>query len=292
MLDGELLDNEWLNAPLPGDDLVDLSLPDRPGTGWTVLNTGAGKDTLILEGGGGQISVDAGADDDRVVSKAGSHQVVGGEGIDTLVLQQDRSHYLLQWSEQGQRVRLQSPTGEVDQASGFERFEFARTAYTQAELMQTARVHVKTWTQSPMSGVNLGTASAVTDAQGLGAVKLDASARLPASLAADASARSQVDLNDAICVLKSIVGLLVLSPYQRLAANFDGQGDVDLGDAIGILKHVVGLSTAMPVWKLVRDPGDATASASDPLQLTAGQDQDVQLIGVLTGDVDGSWVPA
>ena len=77
-----------------------------------------------------------------------------------------------------------------------------------------------------------------------------------------------------------------------MATEFDrAEGDVNLGDAIGILKHVVGLNTAAPVWKLVRDPGDATASAADPLQLAAGQDQDVQLIGVLTGDVDGSWAP-
>jgi hypothetical protein len=292
VVDGELLDDEWLNAPLPGNDLIELSLPERPGSDWTVLNAGAGQDTLILQGGGGQISVDAGADDDRVVSKAGSHQMAGGDGIDTLVLPQGRNHYLLQWSEQGQRVRLQSPTGDIDQASGFERFEFAGTTYTQAELMQTARVHAKTWKQAPMSGVNLGTAGAVTDAQGLGALKLDASARLPLSVPADALAQSRVDLGDAILVLKSIVGLVELSPYQRLAANFDEQGEVNLGDAIGILKHVVGLSGQAPVWKLLRDPTDATASATDPLQLTAGQDQDVQLIGVLTGDVDGSWAPA
>ena len=292
VVDGELLDDEWLNAPLPGDDLIELSLPERPGSDWTLLNAGAGKDTLILQGGGGLISVDAGADDDRVVSKAGSHQMAGGDGIDTLVLPQGRSHYLLQWSEQGQRVLLQSPTGDVDQASGFERFEFAGTTYTQSELMQTARVHAKTWKQAPMSGVNLGTAGAATDAQGLGALKLDASARLPLSVPADAQAQSRVDLSDAILVLKSIVGLVALSPYQRLAANFDEQGDVNLSDAIGILKHVVGLSSQAPVWKLLRDPTDATASATDPLQLTAGQDQDVQLIGVLTGDVDSSWAPA
>ncbi len=292
VVDGELLDDEWLNAPLPGDDLIELSLPERPGSDWTLLNAGAGKDTLILQGGGGLISVDAGADDDRVVSKAGSHQMAGGDGIDTLVLPQGRSHYLLQWSEQGQRVLLQSPTGDVDQASGFERFEFAGATYTQSELMQTARVHAKTWKQAPMSGVNLGTAGAATDAQGLGALKLDASARLPLSVPADAQAQSRVDLSDAILVLKSIVGLVALSPYQRLAANFDEQGDVNLSDAIGILKHVVGLSSQAPVWKLLRDPTDATASATDPLQLTAGQDQDVQLIGVLTGDVDSSWAPA
>jgi hypothetical protein len=288
VVNGELLRQEWVNALLPGNDLIELSLPERPGAGWTLLNAGAGKDTLILEGGGGQISVDGGADDDRVVSKAGSHQMAGGEGVDTLVLPHDRSHYRLQWSEQGQHVRLQSATGDVDQASGFERFEFAGTTYTQAELMQTARVHAKTWKQVPMSGLNLGAPGAVSDAQGWGAIKLEANARLPAIVPADAPAQSQVNLNDAILVLKSIVGLVELSPYQRLAANFDGQGDVNLGDAIGILKHVVGLNTAAPVWKLVRDPSDAT----DPLQLAAGQDQDVQLIGVLTGDVDGSWTGA
>lgn len=291
VVDGDLLAQEWSNALLTGDDVVDLSLPARPGTGWSQFNTGQGRDTLILEGGGGQIAVDAGPGDDRVTSKAGSHQMVGGEGVDTLVLPLDRSQYVLQWSDAGQRLRLQSTGGDVDQASGFERFEFAGIAYTQAELMQTARVHAKTWKQTAMSGVNLA-AGVATDAQGWGVVKLDASARLPASVPADATAQAHVNLGDAILVLKSIVGLSELSAYQRLAADFDGQGDVNLGDAIGILKHVVGLNTQAPVWKLLRDPSDAGASSADPRQLTQGQDENVQLTGVLIGDVDGSWVGA
>ena len=104
-----------------------------------------------------------------------------------------------------------------------------------------------------------------------------------------------------------IVGLNVnsnntpLSPYQAIAADFDQSGDVGLTDAIGVLKMVVGLSAPTPTWKYYDDtklasaytatqslnPKGWTGSAliSDPANVDSG----VKLIGVLTGDVDGSW---
>jgi hypothetical protein len=116
-----------------------------------------------------------------------------------------------------------------------------------------------------------------------------------------------VNLTDAIAILKMIVGLNVnsnntpLSPYQAIAADFDQSGDVGLTDAIGVLKMVVGLSAPSPTWKYYDDtklnsaytagqslnPKGWTGSAlfSDPSSVDSG----VKLIGVLTGDVDGSW---
>ena len=116
-----------------------------------------------------------------------------------------------------------------------------------------------------------------------------------------------VNLTDAIAILKMIVGLNVnsnntaLSPYQAIAADFDQSGDVGLTDAIGVLKMVVGLSAPTPTWKYYDDtklasaytaaqslnPKGWTGSAliSDPVSVDSG----VKLIGVLTGDVDGSW---
>ena len=116
-----------------------------------------------------------------------------------------------------------------------------------------------------------------------------------------------VNLTDAIAILKMIVGLNVnsnntaLSPYQAIAADFDQSGDVGLTDAIGVLKMVVGLSAPTPTWKYYDDtklnstytsaqslnPKGWTTSAL--ISDTGAADSSVKLVGVLTGDVDGSW---
>jgi len=112
-----------------------------------------------------------------------------------------------------------------------------------------------------------------------------------------------VNLQDAIAVLKMIVGLDVngvgkpLSPYQALAADFDGSGGVNLTDAIGVLKHVVGLTAPAPAWLFV-DEADTTMAARatlspGPVTTTVSTDittnTSVGLVGILRGDVDGSW---
>jgi hypothetical protein len=115
-----------------------------------------------------------------------------------------------------------------------------------------------------------------------------------------AATDSAVNLQDAIAILKMIVGLEVngankpLSPYQTLAADFDGNGTVGLTDAIGVLKHVVGLPTTDPVWKFVNETEatpTATSTASVNLNGATGPVH-VGLVGYLTGDVDGSYAGA
>lgn len=116
-----------------------------------------------------------------------------------------------------------------------------------------------------------------------------------------------VNLTDAIAILKMIVGLNVnsnntaLSPYQAIAADFDQSGDVGLTDAIGVLKMVVGLSAPTPTWKYYDDAKLAStytsAQSLNPkgwtttavISDTGTADSSVKLVGVLTGDVDGSW---
>ena len=97
-----------------------------------------------------------------------------------------------------------------------------------------------------------------------------------------------VDLLDAIAILKSIVGLTILNDYQQIAADFDKVNGVDLNDAIGILKHVVGLPAPNPEWVLVQ--GDATPHLADSITVEIPADTAVDLIGILRGDVDGSWM--
>ena len=115
-----------------------------------------------------------------------------------------------------------------------------------------------------------------------------------------------VDLSDAIAILRLVVGLEVnvaghaLSPYQALAADFNADGVVDLADAIGVLAHVVGLSAPAPQWLLINEsdasiPGRANlhpGSISDTTNvafLEGAATVHVGLVGVLRGDVDGSY---
>jgi hypothetical protein len=117
-----------------------------------------------------------------------------------------------------------------------------------------------------------------------------------------------VNLSDAICILKMSVGLNVnsnnvpLSPYQAVAADFDQNGAVNLTDAIGVLKMVAGLNAPSPVWAYYDDAKlagayqaaeslnpnawTATAAVADASAVSGS----VKLVGVLTGDVDGSWL--
>ncbi|MFZ4525881.1 MAG: lectin-like protein [Chlorobium sp.] len=97
-----------------------------------------------------------------------------------------------------------------------------------------------------------------------------------------------VDLLDAITILKSIVGLTPLNHYQEIAADFNKSGGVDLNDAIGILKHVVGLPAPTPEWVFV-DKFD-TIPSLEPMTIDLTADTTVDLVGILHGDVNGSWV--
>ncbi len=131
---------------------------------------------------------------------------------------------------------------------------------------------------------------------------LTASRAIPAT---EASATDQaVNLQDAIAILKMIVGLDVngagkaLSPYQAYAADYDGNGKVELSDAIGVLKHVVGLDAPAPQWLFFNEidatvpgkanllPGSVPALSID---LSGASPVHAGLVGVLRGDVDGSY---
>lgn len=56
----------------------------------------------------------------------------------------------------------------------------------------------------------------------------------------DADSSGTVDVNDAVKILKCIVGNDTFTELQRLAADADKSGDVDVNDAVKILKVIVG----------------------------------------------------
>ena len=163
-----------------------------------------------------------------------------------------------------------------------------------------------------LSAVAISGASqnASTDASGVGglvdineaSLALSASRTVPAPEQAATSAA--VNVQDAISILKMVVGLEVngpgkpLSPYQALAADVDGNGSINVSDAIAVLKHVVGLAGPDPTWHFVDELdlsvlSKATLTPGLPPSITAQisgvSPVHVGLVGYLTGDVDGSF---
>ena len=184
---------------------------------------------------------------------------------------------------------------------------------------KTADITAYSWkTHTLLSGVSLSAAgtshSGTSDASGAASftaitessLSLTASRAIPSAEATATSAA--VNLQDAIAILKMIVGLEVngtgkaLSPYQALAADYDGNGLVQLTDAIGVLKHVVGLTAPDPTWRFVNEldatvPSKTTlspgaAQTSITASLSASSPVKLGLVGYLSGDVDGSYAGA
>ena len=184
---------------------------------------------------------------------------------------------------------------------------------------KTADITAYSWkAHTLLSGVSLNAAgtshSGTTDANGAvsftsvndASLSFTASRAIPSAEAAVTTAA--VNLQDAIAILKMIVGLDVngagkaLSPYQALAADYDGNGAVQLTDAIGVLKHVVGLTAPQPAWHFVNEldttvPGKANLSPGTPqtsisANISGSSPVHVGLVGYLSGDVDGSFAGA
>jgi len=165
-----------------------------------------------------------------------------------------------------------------------------------------ATARVRTWDDDLLEGVEFDDNHA-SDALGEAAfhrmvAATDFILAPVATTALTESSESAVDLNDAIAILKMIVGLeMASSEYQVAAADLDESGAVDLQDAIGVLKHVVGLSAPAPLWSFV-SAGTAVADIDtlevhhtfDPrISQDVSTDSTVELVGILRGDVDGSW---
>jgi len=111
--------------------------------------------------------------------------------------------------------------------------------------------------------------------------------------------------NDALAALKIAVSMnpnsdgSAVLPYQYLAADVNHDGVIKAADALNILKMAVKLSTAPEKeWLFVPESvGSETLMSRtnvlwpvNPVPVTLDGNQDLHLIGVLTGDVNGSWV--
>ncbi len=233
--------------------------------------------TVTIKGSAGVV-VNAGLGNDTITSGAGRDTIDGGDGQDTVVYALNASNYTVTATTGGYQVVSQTGTEVTDTLRNVESLKFADRTASIASFVSNSGTSIgaKFWKDNTKSPSENGKTNAV-------------------------------NLTDAIAILKMIVGLNVnsnntpLSPYQAIAADFDQSGDVGLTDAIGVLKMVVGLSAPNPTWKYYDDAKLASAytsaqslnpkvwTTSAAISDTATTDNSVKLIGVLTGDVDGSW---
>jgi uncharacterized delta-60 repeat protein len=113
-----------------------------------------------------------------------------------------------------------------------------------------------------------------------------------------------IKANDALAALKIAVGMnpnadgSAVLPYQYLAADVNHDGQVKAADALNILKMAVKLSSAPEKeWLFVPESvGSETMSRTNvvwpdnPIPVILDLDQELHIIGLVKGDVNGSWV--
>jgi Ca2+-binding RTX toxin-like protein len=253
----------------------------------------------------------------------GNDTIDGGDGIDTARYSGNYADYTVYRTDAGLTVIDKSASDGNDGTDTLRNTEFLAFAdqsiNTSSGIPSAHSLDMLAYSwkgHTLLSGVAFTSTdhTGITDTDGTANVAdvIGASISLAASRAipsAEASATaSAVNLQDAIAILKMIVGLDVngagkpLSPYQSLAADFDGNGQVQLTDAIGVLKHVVGLSAPDPTWHFVSEldpsipgktnlnPGAAATSIS--VDISGGSSVHAGLVGYLSGDVDGSFAGA
>ncbi len=132
---------------------------------------------------------------------------------------------------------------------------------------------------------------------------LDGSYALTSAKVSGTAEGNAIKADDALAALKIAVGLnpnsdgSAISPYQYLAADVNKDGQIKAADALNILKMSVKLDTAPEKeWLFVPDSVGSEAMSrthvvwpDNPIPLTLGVDQDLHLIGIVMGDVNGSW---
>jgi uncharacterized delta-60 repeat protein len=205
----------------------------------------------------------------------------------------------------GKQVRVVATTTDV--LGGTTEFN------SEALLVQAAGVpvdvEVRTWKTSdvlPNVDVAIGSSKQATDAVGMARFTSIVEPSIVVSATANptsppySGASASVTLQDAVSILKMIAGqpanATPVSRFQSLAADFDGSGTVSLADALGVLRHAVGLQAPKPSWVFVEEGDDVLSSLLSPgvpspvtVDVTPPGPIEVNLVGVLRGDVDGSY---
>ncbi len=175
---------------------------------------------------------------------------------------------------------------------------------------------------APLAGVTLSEGGQKGSSDASGAMVLsgvqdadgadDGTMTLEPQLAAPSNAQSAITLTDVLAALKVYLNQPLAeayaSPLNYIATDFDGSGAVNLTDVLQLLKYYLHKpTTATPTWQFV-DAADKgvngqTFAAANGANLaldnttphTIDQSFDathtaITLVGVLRGDIDGSWL--
>jgi Ca2+-binding RTX toxin-like protein/methionine-rich copper-binding protein CopC len=132
----------------------------------------------------------------------------------------------------------------------------------------------------------------------------DGSYALTSSKVSGTPESTAIKANDALAALKIAVGMnpnadgSAVSPYQYLAADVNHDGQIKSADALNILKMAVKLDTApAKEWLFVPESiGSESMTRThvvwpdNPIPVTLDMNQELNLIGIVKGDVNGSWV--
>ena len=123
----------------------------------------------------------------------------------------------------------------------------------------------------------------------------------PALSNSASGAHSSITLSDVLSSLKIYLGKdlneSIDSPYNHVAADFDGGGFISLTDVLLLLKFYLGkdTGTVTPEWVFLDASQNHNFSIENiPLPIIEHDfsvDETFNLVGVLRGDVDGSWTP-
>jgi len=130
------------------------------------------------------------------------------------------------------------------------------------------------------------------------------------AVTATKASEAGITLTDVLAALKVYLGKDLPSDYKSsynyIAADFDANGTVNLTDVLSLLKYYLGkITTPAPAWVFVDaadvdssgniaalSTGNISKSATDPhvVDVDMSAVSTVDIVGVLRGDVDGSWV--
>jgi Ca2+-binding RTX toxin-like protein len=192
-------------------------------------------------------------------------------------------------------------------------------AQSTAAQVSFGQIEVGTLTGAPQ-GLSMGAATTGADG-GYSFTNLSAGALQLTACRAATDSGSAITSADALAALRIAVGLNpnpdldgtgpktapAVSRYQIMAADVNGNGTITSADALAILRMAVKLSTAVPQeWFFVEEKRDFWNEAANGGQgaftlsrTAAGWDRTitadpangpVNLVGILKGDVNGSWV--
>jgi hypothetical protein len=160
--------------------------------------------------------------------------------------------------------------------------------------------------EDPSGGRKLGLSALASDKSSSGAPDPVSDPAATTSADSTASDAAAVNLRDAVAILRMLAGsrpgaaqAQAPSPFESIAADFDGDGAVGLGDALGVLRHATGAGGPKPAWAFVdeTDPALPGRAGLNPGRLPeeptgpGALKGKVGLVGVLRGDIDGSWAP-